>query len=125
MFDSNILYRFIGSNQFGMHDIYVIGLQECISQHRKAWINGLLAYLNNGKKQFVILQRENLMNILLIIIINRLYITRIRDIKCKTIACGKGYIIGNKGGVVITFSFDEKCPFSCQSGENNAKNGKY
>eukprot|EP01083_Nonionella_stella_P212823 768138_1 len=108
--DSSILRRFLGSNSsntFGMHDIYIIGLQECVSQHRKAWINGILAYLDNGKKQFVILQKLHLMNILLIVIINRLYITRIRDIKCKTIACGKGNIIGNKGAVVITFLFDE------------------
>ena len=98
--DGDILRKWLGNNArdhyaaLSMHDVYVVGLQECVSQHRKQWINGILGYLDNGKKQFVVLQKVHLMNILIVVIVNRLYEDRIRDIKCKSVACGTGNIIG-------------------------------
>eukprot|EP01083_Nonionella_stella_P097613 274365_1 len=109
-FEQECMSRWLGSNSSAMHrmhDVYVVGLQECVSQHRKAWMNGILAYLDNGRKQYLVIQKMHLMNILLIVIVNKLYMFRIRDIKCKTVACGKGNIIGNKGAVAITMTFDE------------------
>ena len=89
------------------HDLYVIGLQECVGQHRKQWINGMVAYLDDGRRQYQVLKKEHLMNIVLVVIVNRLYLSRIREVKTKTVACGKGNIIGNKGAVAISFTFDE------------------
>jgi len=108
--DDESMYRWLGSNtsqRYRMHDIYVIGLQECVGQHRRAWTNGILQYLDGGTKQFVLVHKIHLMNILMLVIVNRLYESRIRVIRCKTVACGKGNIIGNKGAVAVSLKFDE------------------
>jgi len=101
--DADVLGRWLHRG----HDLYVVGLQECVSAHRKQWINGMVAYLDDGRRQYEVLKKDHLMNIVLVVIVNRLYLPRIRDVKTKTVACGKGNIIGNKGAVAMSFWFDE------------------
>ena len=39
------------------HDIYVIGLQECSTNLRKQWINGILKHIDCNRKEYVLLNK--------------------------------------------------------------------
>ena len=105
------------------YDIYVISTQECgqsisASFYSKSiipkWTRLLMQYFDDkcGKGTFAMIQNQTLIAINMIIFIKRRTLSsHITHIESQSIPTGIGGIIGNKGGVAISFVYNHRYSF--------------
>eukprot|EP00808_Paulinella_micropora_P017907 g17873.t1 len=102
------------------HDIYVIGIQEA-GKEKDVWMKEMICHLNQVWKEdtreedkpYQILGEVKLWEIsilvklweiIILVLIRRKYITYISNYEEASIACGMGNVMGNKGGVGMSFN---------------------
>ena len=91
------------------HDIYVISTQECEYPPRRGlnscetdWFDCLTTHLG---KNYIKLSGLSLLSIRLVIFIRRDHFYKISYLEQDTVATGIGGVIGNKGGVLVSFKY--------------------
>lgn len=89
------------------YDIYTICLQECNKDTRGDWISQLKSHINGSEDNYCTLATERLMEIVVLILVRKAHFHKITNIQTGTIPTGIGDIIGNKGGVVVGFNFED------------------
>jgi len=94
------------------HDIVAIGLQECTYKSKssdsahKEWSAAVLEYLNDTPDHnYLCLESHRLMEIQLFIFIREPCLETVSNLTKSTEATGIGNVVGNKGGVAISFEF--------------------
>lgn len=92
-------------------DLYVINTQECEYSPRKGfkdcekdWFDVVTCHMGI---EYVKLAGLSLIGIRLVVLVRREHFYKISQLKTDTMATGIGNIIGNKGGVAISFKFNE------------------
>ncbi|GAB5372451.1 hypothetical protein AAMO2058_001666500 [Amorphochlora amoebiformis] len=106
---------FIPPNKF---DIYAIGLQECRVKDRNKWELELAHHINlnyrgsESKNSYDLIKHHALREINLFIFVRKSLVNKVTNIEAQHVACGVGNVVGNKGGVGISFSlYDTKVCF--------------
>lgn len=85
-------------------DIYVIGFQECNSKTRDGVLQSLLNGLGFG---YDIVRSHRLWDIVLVILIRIELASKVSNVEMATVATGIGDVLGNKGGVGISFRYED------------------
>ena len=99
------------------YDIIAIGSQECDYQRRKDmlgqpvfnscgrdWISHLMWHFGSG---YQLVTSCFLLQIRLVVFVRRELSSRIEDVNVSHVATGIGNVVGNKGGVCISMSFNQ------------------
>jgi len=94
-----------------LYDIYAIGVQECnytprygYSSCEEDWVATVQDHLGDG---YVKISSESLLSIRLSVFCKKEHMSKIHAIQKSTEATGFGHVIGNKGGVGVSFEFYE------------------
>ncbi|CAG9311592.1 INPP5D [Blepharisma stoltei] len=95
------------------HDVIALGFQECKKSKRVAWLTALNNYLDS--KEYSMIAFISMWEMFLIIYARDELKEKITDIQKLYKPTGIAHIIGNKGGLVITFKIEETsyCFVSC------------
>lgn len=99
------------------YDIYVINTQESQyipksrtgnntnnSSCQSDWFDAVISHLG---KNYIKIAGLSLLSIFLIVLVKREHFYRITQVETGSFATGIGGVIGNKGGVAISFKFNE------------------
>jgi hypothetical protein len=94
-----------------VYDIYAIGVQECVYQPGEGyasceddWFGRLQDHLGPS---YIKLAGLSLSNIRLVVLVRRANYYAITNVKTLSVATGLGGVMGNKGGVGVSFAYHE------------------
>lgn len=98
-----VLFNWLGPPR--MHDLIVVGLQEC-SKKRPQWISAIQKHVMGGvKDSYVNVSTVRLWDIMMLVLVKSEHSKFINHVEADTIPCGIGDVLGNKGGVGVAFRF--------------------
>lgn len=98
----------------GDHDLYIINLQEC-SKKRDLWGSAIKAHCETSGTSLEVLSTVRLWDMVLLILIKEQLARFISHVEADTIACGIGDVLGNKGGIAVSFHIRDTsfCVVNC------------
>lgn len=98
----------------GDHDLYIINLQEC-SKKRDVWGSAIRSHCEASGTNLEVLSTVRLWDMVLLILVKEQLARFITHVEADTIACGIGDVLGNKGGIAVSFHFRDTtfCVVNC------------